>query len=307
MPSPQRLPRLAVILLGMVCLPITPTLAEPTWADAQKIFSARCTVCHSGKDAPLGLQLDTFDGAMKGSARGPVLKSKNAKESELIRRVKGESQPRMPLIGDPLSSEEIASLEAWVAAGLPAGEAAVPAATSPEKARPLDPNQPPTFTEIESIFLKRCAKCHKDNGIMGAPPEGLRLDSYANIIAGGERVALIPGKPDHSEILRRVEGKAEPRMPFDGPPWLEPEDIALLRRWIADGAKDKDGKPAPIPVGREIRFRGKMTGPSAVDRAPFLSSEETRIDDELQPGDQIEVRGTVDAEGDVRATRLRQR
>lgn len=307
MSPPRRLHRLPVILLAMVCLPTGSAGAAPSWADAQKIFSARCTVCHSGKDAPLGLRLDTLDDALKGSARGPVLKPNNAKESELIRRVKGESQPRMPLIGDPLSAEEIARLEAWVAAGLPAGEAVAPAAASPEKVKPIDPNRPPTFTEVESIFLKRCAKCHKDNGIMGAPPEGLRLDSYANVIAGGERVALIPGKPDHSELIRRVEGKAEPRMPFDGPPWLEPEDIALLRRWIAEGAKDKDGRPAPIPVGREVRFRGKMTGPFSVDGARYLSSGDIRIDNNPRPGDQIEVRGTVDTEGNVRATRLRQR
>jgi mono/diheme cytochrome c family protein len=161
MPPLQHLPRLAVILLAMVCLPISPTLAEPSWADAQKIFSARCTVCHSGKDAPLGLRLDTLEDALKGSARGPVLKPKNAKESELIRRVKGESQPRMPLIGDPLSGEEIARLEAWVAAGLPAGEAAAPAAASPEKVKPIDPNQPPTFAEVEPIFLKRARNATK--------------------------------------------------------------------------------------------------------------------------------------------------
>jgi hypothetical protein len=142
---------------------------------------------------------------------------------------------------------------------------------------------------------------------MGAPPEGLRLDSYANVIAGGERVALIPGKPDHSELIRRVEGNAGPRMPFDGPPWLEPEDIALLRRWVAGGAKDSEGKLAPIPVGREVRFRGKMTGPSSVDGALFESSGQIRINKNPEPGDQIEVRGTVDAEGNVRATRLRQR
>ena len=48
-----------------------------------------------------------------------------------------------------------------------------------------------TFAHIAPILLKRCVKCHKKNGLMGRPPEGLRLDSYAHVIAGGDRLAVI--------------------------------------------------------------------------------------------------------------------
>lgn len=299
-------PHLAVLMCSALAfLPKAAAAGEPTWPDIQKIFAQRCTICHSGKDPPFRLRLDTLQSALKGSERGPVLKRNNSKESELIRRVKGESQPRMPLTGPPLSEEEISQLERWVAAGMPAGKEV--AAVEDGKPPTVAPGERETFEQVESIFLKRCAKCHKDDGIMGAPPEGLRLDTYANILAGGERVVLIPGKPDHSELIRRVEGKAQPRMPFDGPPWLDTEDISLLRKWIGEGAKDKQGQSAPIPVGREVRFRGTMTGPTSIDGAEFLAGEGVRRDKAPAPGDQIEIRGNVNERGDIEATRIRGR
>lgn len=142
---------------------------------------------------------------------------------------------------------------------------------------------------------------------MGPPPEGLRLDSYANVIAGGERLVIVPGKPGLSELIRRIEGKALPRMPFDGPPWLDEEDLQLLRQWVQQGARNAEGEQMPIPEGRKVRFRGLMTGPSAVDGAEFILGDDARIDKDPRVGDQIELRGVVDEAGNVRASRLRKR
>lgn len=299
---------LAILLTAAIAVPGSlRAQTAPTWLQAVKLFAEKCTLCHSGDDAPLGLRLDTLKGALKGSENGPVLVAGKPDESELIRRIRGESEPRMPLTGPPfLSDGEIAILEQWVSAGLPAGGAAAAAAEPRQPPRP-GPGDIATFEYVESIFLKHCAKCHKDNGKMGPPPERLRLDSYANIVAGGERLALLPGNPGFSEIIRRVEGKAQPRMPFDGPPWLDEEDIGLLRQWIAQGARDADGKPAPVPVGREVRFRGRMTGMWSIDGVPFLVDERTRIDKSPRIGDQVEVRGIIDLSGQVRAYRLRRR
>jgi mono/diheme cytochrome c family protein len=228
--------------------------------------------------------------------------------SELIRRVQGESQPRMPLTGPPfLSEEEIALLEAWVQAGMPAGDVAAATRQSPPVPPRPEPDEIATFEHVQPILLKRCVKCHKENGKMGPPPEGLRLDSYAKVIAGGERLVIVPGKPGLSELIRRIEGKALPRMPFDGPPWLDEEDLQLLRQWVQQGACNAAGEPMPIPQGRKVRFRGRMTGPSAVDGAEFILGDEARVDKDPRVGDQIELRGVVDEAGNVRANRLRKR
>jgi hypothetical protein len=80
-------------------------------------------MCHSGEHAAVELHLDSYEGVIAGSKNGPVVVSGDATTSELIRRVRGESQPRMPFLGYPLDADDIALLEDWIEAGLPQGEA----------------------------------------------------------------------------------------------------------------------------------------------------------------------------------------
>ena len=301
----------ALLRAFLLALCAGPAAAQeaPSWVELGPFFAERCTLCHSGPDAPLGLHLDSYEGAMAGSVDGPVLVAGDPGGSELIRRVRGESQPQMPLVGDLLSEEEIGRIEAWILAGLPEG-AAGPEAPSPpliaQEPAPPGPDEPVTFAHVERIFLQRCAKCHSD-AREGGPPEGLRLDSLEHILAGGERLALIPGNAVASEIVRRIEGTAQPRMPFDGPPWLEDGQIELIRRWIAEGAQDAEGTPAPIPVGREVRYRGVLTGPEEIDGIGFAVTPGTRIDDRPAVGQGAEVRGVVTGDGGIEATRFRDR
>jgi mono/diheme cytochrome c family protein len=334
-PQSRRPAAAGALALGLA-LGAGPSLGQdaPDWSELGPFFGERCTLCHSGPDAPLGLRLDSYEGAMAGSQDGPVLIPGDVEGSELIRRVRGHSQPQMPLVGDPLTEEEIGRIESWILAGLPEGGAAgapeaeaeaepepeaVPeaeaepealagaevGAAGPDEAIPA-PDEPVTFAQVERIFLQRCVECHSDARAEG-PPEGLRLDSYAHVLEGGERLVLIPGRPEASEIVRRIEGTAEPRMPFDGPPWLEPEQIELIRRWIAEGARDAAGEPAPVPVGAEVRYRGLLTGPLAIDGIEFRITPGTRIDDRPGVGEEAEVRGVVAPDGGIEATRLRDR
>jgi mono/diheme cytochrome c family protein len=293
----------------------------------------------------LGLQLNSYEGAITGSQDGPVLIPGDPDGSELIRRVRGLSQPQMPLIGDYLTDQEIGRIEAWILAGLPEGgagaaeaeaqadefattqegEAEAPETLGPgsqeaEAQQMAEPSGEPangqpalpgpgervTFAHVERIFLQRCVECHSDARAEG-PPEGLRLDNLENILAGGERLVLIPGNLGASEIIRRIEGTAQPRMPFDGPPWLDPEQIELIRRWIEDGASDAEGTLAPMPVGREVRYRGTLTGPQEIDGAEFRITPETRIDERPAVGEEAEVRGVVAEDGGIEATRFRDR
>jgi hypothetical protein len=54
---------------------------------------------------------------MAGSKDGPVIIPGNPDKSELVRRIKGISKPRMPKDGPPwLSAKEIALVEGWIAA-----------------------------------------------------------------------------------------------------------------------------------------------------------------------------------------------
>jgi mono/diheme cytochrome c family protein len=299
-------------LLAVLAARPSPAQEAPSWSDVEALFAQRCVMCHSGEAPPLGLRLDSYEAALEGSANGPVLVPGDPGASELVRRIRGESEPRMPLGGEPLGAEEIAIVEAWVSAGLPgadeAAEAQPRAAPDAEAESPAipGPDEPVTFAQVEPIFMQRCVMCHSDAAAQG-PPEGLRLDSYDNIVRGGERVALLPGNADDSEIVRRIEGTARPRMPLNGPPWLSDEQIRLIRQWIDEGAADAQGNPASVPVGREVRIRGIVTGEWSIDGVEFRVDAGTRVDDRPAVGQPAEMRGVVEADGSIRATRLRDR
>lgn len=293
------------LVLGLALAGSASAQEGPTWAEVGPLLAERCVRCHSGAEAPNGLSLDSHAGALAGSWFGPVLKPGDVEGSELVRRVKGLSTPAMPLVGEPLSEDEIGLIEAWVLAGLPEGEAPAVAAAPQEPGPPAE-GKPATWAHVEGIFLRRCAECHSD-ARPGGPPEGLRLSTLEEMQRGGERVALIPGNAQASEILRRIEGLASPRMPHDGPPWLSEEQVALIRRWIDDGARDADGEPSPVPVGAEVRLRGRMTGEREIDGAAFSVTGGTRIDDRPGVGEEAEVRGVVTEGGGIEATRWRDR
>lgn len=295
--------RTSALLLFLAPLPGT----AADWAQVSAILSDRCTMCHIGPHAPLGLQLDSHEGVMTGSENGPVVLPGAVETSPLYHRIIGQAQPQMPLDGPPFLEEaQIATITGWIAAGAPGPDTPEPDMPA---APPPDPREDGKllYSEVSRIFGQACIKCHSDNGRFESPPEGLRLNSYEAILAGGDRVVLIPGNAQASEIVRRIEGLASPRMPFDGPPWLDEEDIALIRDWIDGGALSGEGTPAPVPVGGRVRLRGTMTGPSEIDGAAFTVTGETRMDDRPALGGRAELRARIAVDGSLVAERLRDR
>ena len=278
-----------------------------TYAEVAPILAQRCLMCHVGDNAPLGLKLDSFDNILKGSNKGVVVKPADAAGSELIRRIKGTSLPRMPMTGPPyLNDAEIATIEKWVSVGLPKGNMTNPTPASNSVILPKA-GKPVTYLHIAPILATRCAKCHTNQGLMGPAPEGFLLTSYESTLSARDRVRVVPGNPDASELIRRVRGQALPRMPFDGPPYLSKEEIALLEAWVADGARDADGKLASLPVGARVRLHGVLNAGWKLDGLQLAVGNNTRIDKSPRPGDYVEVRGYLDDSGRVIVERLRRR
>jgi mono/diheme cytochrome c family protein len=89
-------------------------------------------------------------------------------------------------------------------------------------------------TKVQPIFAARCIKCHGPDRQQAK----LRLDSAENIGAFTKDTLLVAGKPDESELLKRISLPADDRkrMPKGGDP-LTAEEIALVRQWIEEGAK----------------------------------------------------------------------
>lgn len=300
-----------VVLLGAVtAVSMMPRSAMAASFEAVAgIFAERCVVCHAGPNAVQGLRLDSHAGVMAGSVRGPVVRPGNPDGSELVKRLRGISQPRMPLTGPPyLDDAQIAAISAWIAAGAKAGTVGATASSQAPVRRPLPaPGAVVTYGDVAPILLQRCVKCHGANSILGAPPEGLQLGTLDELLRGGERVVVVPGNPGASELYRRIAGFSQPRMPFDGPPFLDVEEIRVLGEWIAQGAKDEAGRAAPMPVGAPVRLQGTLDAYWRIDGAVLQVSGGTRVDKSPRIGDHVEVRGTVAADGTIDVSRLRRR
>ena len=309
--KPDRL-RNAILGLALAISQLAQAQESPAYADVAPIFAERCVLCHTGEAAPLGLRLDSLAGVLAGSVRGPVVTAGAADASELVRRVRGSSLPRMPMTGPPFLDEaQIALIEGWIdgglaAAGAPAASASSASSASTAIARPA-PGQPVTWLHVAPLLAQRCAKCHTEQGLMGPAPEGFLLTSYEAALAAGERLRVVPGQAGASELLRRVRGQALPRMPLDGPPWLEADEIALLEAWIRQGARDATARPAAVPVGARVRLHGSLEPGWRLDGLALFVGAGSRIDKNPAPGAYVEVRGRLDAEGRVVVERLRPR
>jgi mono/diheme cytochrome c family protein len=100
--------------------------------------------------------------------------------------------------------------------------------------------------QIKPLLKQRCFACH------GALQQksGLRLDTVAAMKRGGDGGPVIePGTPADSLLLEVISGADGPRMPPKGEATpLSPEEVALIRRWIAQGADGpKDEQPEIDP------------------------------------------------------------
>jgi hypothetical protein len=97
--------------------------------------------------------------------------------------------------------------------------------------------------DIAPILAMHCNSCHGDSGTAG----GLVTRTHADLMKAGD--AIVPGDPDRSRIVQFIEGRRgeEHRMPLGGAP-LATEQIALIRRWIAEGAKADSATPVKHKV-----------------------------------------------------------
>ena len=88
--------------------------------------------------------------------------------------------------------------------------------------------------QIQPILASRCFSCHGPD----ADEAGLRLHRREAALAeldSGE-FAIAPGKPQESELLKRIASTdPDERMPPEGEP-LSAAEIAAFQKWIEDGA-----------------------------------------------------------------------
>jgi hypothetical protein len=98
-----------------------------------------------------------------------------------------------------------------------------------------------SFTQdVRPILDKNCLSCHQAGG-SGFEASGFSMASYDELMKGTEGgPMIIPGDVEGSNLLVLMEGRADPSisMPHGSLDSVPGADIAVIRNWIAQGAKN---------------------------------------------------------------------
>jgi hypothetical protein len=186
------------------------------------------------------LNLSSREGLFEGSDSGQVIVPGKVEESLLFKKVHEGKMP--PDKKKRLSDREVATIRRWIAAGAPAS------ATEKVTARPSV-----TQHDIIPLMLLNCTTCHGGR----RREAGLDLRTRTAMLKGGKSgPALVPGHPEQSLILKKVQaGKMPPfeqMMQVSVKPFSASE-IDRISQWIALGAPEVQTDPdvattAPDPL-----------------------------------------------------------
>lgn len=128
-------------------------------------------------------------------------------------------------------------------------------------AAPLAPIPVDFVRDVRPIFEKHCYECH------GAEKQksALRLDIKSEALRGGDAYgpSIVAKKANESPLIQLITSKnADERMPPEGEP-LSAAEIALLTRWIDEGAVWPDGVDLAKLVDKRDHWSFKALGDPA--------------------------------------------
>lgn len=90
--------------------------------------------------------------------------------------------------------------------------------------------------DIRPILAENCFACHGPDS--AARKADLRIDRFADatMVRNGH-ATIVPGKPETSELIKRVMGQGPLMPPASTHKKLTPQQIAMLKQWVAQGAE----------------------------------------------------------------------
>ncbi len=121
------------------------------------------------------------------------------------------------------------------------------------------------INDVAPILQKNCFACHDAKKRKGK----LDMTTYEAFRKGGDKDdPVTPGKPDESYLLHALTATDKSRMPpkESGEPLTKPQ-IAVIEKWVREGAKLDAGLNPKADLGRELRARWNPPAPPA--KYPF--------------------------------------
>src|SRR5688500_10249770 len=126
-------------------------------------------------------------------------------------------------------------------------------------------------SQVKPILNKRCISCHggvKQNGGFSV----LFREEALDTIESG-KLAIVPGKPEQSEMIRRLSLKdPEQRMPDKEEP-LSREEIDILTKWVEQGAAWGDHWAYRPPKSPEIPHFNRLLSGTAMPAEEWAKNE----------------------------------
>ena len=153
------------------------------------LLVAHCYECHGPDTQWAELRVDSREGLTTGGESGPALVSGDPAQSLVMRAVKRSEELQMPP-DDPLTAEQVAVLEEWIARGAPwSVEEGSTTEARGEAQRTHWAFQPVTHREPPEV---------SNTGWVGTP-----IDAF--VLSKLEQQALTPSAPaDRRTLIRRV-------------------------------------------------------------------------------------------------------
>jgi len=112
----------------------------------------------------------------------------------------------------------------------------------------LDHKEPVVYQkEIEPILVDKCMYCHSGNVTEGK----YDMSSHATLMKGGSKrgaKVIIPGKASESFLYQSCARQVKPIMPPKSEDPLTPQELALIKLWIDQGANAPTGLREKIKV-----------------------------------------------------------
>lgn len=193
--------------------------------DVQPIFDTYCGACHQpggpGTETS-GLDLSSYEGVMKGTKFGPIVVPGDALTSNLMAVLENRTDAsiRMPHSDRrDMTKEDLKVLRTWIVDG----------ATEEDYQN-----------GSKQVIADLCLDCHQPGG-SGYEASGLDMRTYESLMKGTRHGPIIvPGDAFSSNLMVLVEGRATGglKMPHSEHPAPTAQDRKVLRRWIAEGAKN---------------------------------------------------------------------
>ena len=141
--------------------------------DVAPILTKSCAPCHNASLMQAQFRVDSEAYLLKGGLHGAAIIPGRSVDSLLVKRILGaDDEPRMPLGSPPLSTEQIATIRAWIDKG---SVDATKVDMNTSKASEKGASSPVFAERIRPLLASRCYGCHGPD----IHQNGLRLDSLA--------------------------------------------------------------------------------------------------------------------------------